>query len=140
MSPRSTVLVDTGFLYALFDPRDQFNSQAVEKAGVLDRHTSILPWPILYEVLKTRFVKKTQSLLQLEALQKQAHVVLLSDLPYREPALQAVYRSAPRRSLSLVDMVLRLMIEDVNVRTDAVLTFNPGDFANVCAKHRVKLL
>jgi len=36
------------------------------------------------------------------------------------------------RSLSLVDCVLRGLLRDINVRVDAFMTFNEGDFADVC--------
>ena len=39
----------------------------------------------------------------------------------------------------LVDTILRSIIEDANVRVAGILTFNPGDFVDVCRQHRVEM-
>lgn len=51
------LLVDTGYFFALFDPGDQYHEEAVKKQEWLDELPIVLPWPILYETLNTRFVK-----------------------------------------------------------------------------------
>jgi len=43
------------------------------------------------------------------------------------PAVQA-------QSLSLVDRVIRKMLSDVNIHIEALITFNPADFADVCKR------
>jgi hypothetical protein len=43
---------------------------------------------------------------------------------------------AQARSLSLVDRVLRRALSDVNLRIEALITFNPADFADVCQKYK----
>ena len=50
------LLVDTGFFFALRDARDQYHASAEEKKHLLDTREVILPWPVLYETLNTRFV------------------------------------------------------------------------------------
>ena len=51
------VLTDSGIWFALFDPRDQHAAQADEKAEYLDLLHIVMPWPILYETLRTRLVR-----------------------------------------------------------------------------------
>ncbi len=41
--------------------------------------------------------------------------------------------------MSLVDVVLRAIIEDTNVVVTAMLTFNKRDFNDVCRQHSVEL-
>ena len=40
----------------------------------------------------------------------------------------------------LVDSVLFAMIDDINVRIDAMLTFNSRDFRQICLVNKVELL
>jgi len=42
--------------------------------------------------------------------------------------------------ISLCDVLIRLLIEDVNLRIDALLTFNEKDFVDVCRKRRGEIL
>jgi len=67
--------------------------------------------------------------------------ILLDDSPYRGGAYQAVLRHTRSGSpLSLVDAILRAVIEDANVALEAMLTFNARDFADVCARYSVEVL
>jgi hypothetical protein len=66
---------------------------------------------VLYETFNTRFAKKQQAARQFEALLRQPNILLFSDEPYREEALEAAFRSIPSRSMALVDMVIRLILE-----------------------------
>lgn len=45
-----------------------------------------------------------------------------------------------QRPISLVDMILRLMIDDINLKIDAVVTFNAEDFADLCYAKGVELI
>ena len=136
------ILVDSGFWFALYDGRDQYHQQALEKSRLLDSVTVLLPWPCLYETINTRFCKQRKAVAEFEAFLSRPGVVLLEDEPYRENALEAVFVNGRtgRRPLALVDMVLRLILEDPNVRKHGILTFNPGDFADLCGKHSIELL
>lgn len=49
----NTLLVDSGFFFALFDPRDQHHAAAREKQEWLETLAVIMPWPILYETINT---------------------------------------------------------------------------------------
>lgn len=43
-------------------------------------------------------------------------------------------------SLSLVDWVIILAMEDRKTKIDAMVTFNPGDFRDVCHSRRIELI
>ena len=128
------ILVDTSFFYGIFDKRDQHHADAkkinIEKLGdPPDTCSFVLPWPILYETVNTRFVKHGH-LSKLEEFLRHQRTELFDDMPYR----QRVYKSArdyPREpkfripaDASLVDSILRLMIEDSSAKIDGIITFD----------------
>ena len=135
-----TVLTDTGFWYAFYNARDQYHEEAERKGDLLETSTVLLPWPCLYETFNTRFAKNTIAVRHFEILLRRPHVVRLPDEPYRETALQAVMTTVASRSMSLVDMVIRLILDDINVRKHGLLTFNHRDFSDLCRKHRIEML
>ena len=45
-----------------------------------------------------------------------------------------------KRPLSMVDCLIRLMIEDVNVKLHYLATFNHRDFLDVCAARRIEII
>lgn len=137
-----TVLVDTGFWYALWEPGDAYHNQALEREHFLSSMNVLVPWPSLYETFNTRFVKNKIAVRNFEALLRKTHVVQIPDEPYREKALTATVSMAlnSSRSISLVDMVIRQILEDVYVRKHGLLTFNPGDFSDLCRRHQIEVL
>ena len=65
----------------------------------------------------------------------------LSDEPYRNHALERVFKNpTPSLSLSLVDQVIRLALMDPNTRIDAMITFNPRDFSDICHSKNIDLI
>jgi predicted nucleic acid-binding protein len=140
---RRTVLVDTGFWFALYDARDkQLHAVASTKASMIQRLQVVFPWPVLYEALNTRFVKNSIGMLAIEALVKSPRAILIDDKTYRTGALDATLREFRNRSraLSLVDMVIRFILDDPNIKIDGLLTFNEEDFADICRKRRIQIL
>jgi predicted nucleic acid-binding protein len=135
-----TVLTDTGFWYAFYDARDPYHKQAEGKGDLLETSTVLLPWPCLYETINTRFVKNTMAVRRFEALLRQGHAIRLPDEPYRELALEAVMTTVASRSMALVDMVIRIILDDINVRKHGLLTFNQRDFSDLCRKHQIEML
>jgi hypothetical protein len=73
---------------------------------------------------------------------KDPKTVLIDDGSYRDQALHAAIRESQNRlrAISLVDMVIRFILDDPNVRIDAVLTFNQADFADVCRRRGIEML
>ena len=134
------VMVDTGYWYAICDRREQAHSAAATRFAAFERHRIILPWPCLYETLRTKFVKKSGAMQRFAAISSRPNVEHLDDSTYRDAAFEQTVRTARRRPMSLVDMVMRLMLEDVNVRVSALLTFNRKDFHDVCRGRGLEML
>lgn len=133
------LLVDTGYFIALHDERDEHNATAKRHERLLELRPVVLPWPVLYETINTRFAKRPAVLTRIDAIVAKETTVLLDDSQYREAAYRQVLRNSHKRSLSLVDAVLRAVIEDVNVQISTLLTFNEGDFYDVCWQLHVEL-
>jgi hypothetical protein len=94
----------------------------------------------LYETFNTRFAKNTLGVRHFEKLLRQAHILSLPDEPYREAALKVALASVVTRSFALVDVVSRLILEDINVRKHGLVTFNQKDFGDLCRKHQIEML
>lgn len=135
-------LADTGLWYGVFDRRDQRYDEAQSKIDYFEFLQIVIPWPTLYETLRTRFVRNQFALQRFEMFLKKHPIVFLDDTVYRDNAFDLAMESSIRggRPLSMVDCLLRLIIDDSNVRTDYLLTFNPSDFLDVCLKNRVEML
>jgi len=136
------VLADTGLWYALFDRRDQHHSEAMDKADTLNMFQIILPWPTLYETLRTKFVRNVVALGQFEHFLMGPNITYLDDTPFRQAAFDLSLDSSLRRGrpLSMVDCLIRILIEDVNIRINYLATFNHQDFVDVCRSNRVEII
>ena len=44
------------------------------------------------------------------------------------------------RNLSLVDVIIRLILDDPTVKIDYLVTFNVGDFSDVCQRRNIVIL
>ena len=102
----------------------------------------VLPWPVLYETLRTRFIRRPLQVQRFESFLKRPNAVLLDDGAYKRQALDNTLSSARgrERAFSLVDNVLRLIIEDRNVKLHCLFSFNPTDFADVCARRQIEIV
>jgi hypothetical protein len=85
--------VDTGIWFAMFDPRDQHRARIGEIAEYLDLCHLILPWPTLYETLRTRFVRNRNALQRFEVYLKRPRISFLDDKPYRKTAIDLCFSS-----------------------------------------------
>ncbi|MBU4271408.1 MAG: hypothetical protein KKE86_09265 [Planctomycetes bacterium] len=135
-------IVDTGFWYALFDERDQYFRDAQRKVDLLMSMKYVLPWPTLYETLGTRFVRRPLYIRKFEIFLKRPNAVLLDDANYRMQALDRTLSTADgkHRPISLVDNVLRLIIDDRNFKLHCLFSFNHPDFTDVCRRRQIELL
>lgn len=135
------VLADTGFWYALYNDRDQYHKEATGLAGHIILHRLIIPWPCLYETLNTRFARRSEWLKSFGDLMRRQNVVRLNDEPYREHALSIAFEGEARwPKRSLVDLVLREILQDESIRLNTMVTFNKADFADLCAKRRIEIV
>jgi predicted nucleic acid-binding protein len=144
------VCVDSGFLIALYDESDCYNSKAKEYfANYLDNSNNqlLIPWPILYETVSTRMTKDKRRINALHRnwkyLESQRRLILLDDKEFRSDAFDeclAEVQKIPQhyRPLSLTDRVIRKILSEINIKIDLFITFNPKDFVDVCKRsHRI---
>lgn len=138
------ICADSGFLIALYDNADQHHAEASGHFTTLFQSTAnrlLVPWPILYETVSTRVARRRNALALLERHWKRLllrrQLELLSDLPFRDGIVEECFAELGRnrpRALSAADRVVRRMLSDKQLRIDAFITFNVGDFADVCRK------
>ena len=136
------ILVDSGFFFALFDQRDSHHAAAIEMEVWIERFPVVIPWPILYETINTRFVRRPLTIVRFETIIRRPDTELLDDSRYRHDAYEETLERAKRGygARSLVDSVLCAVLADTNVRISAMLTFNQRDFASLCASRKIEIL
>lgn len=130
------LIVDTGIWYALLDKTDSKAKFADRIMDIIKNHELLIPYPSLYETINTRFIKNEyqQADKLFSFLNKREKVKLVPDDEYREKALASVQFNLTRgKHYSLVDMIIRLMMEDNQLGPRAVLTFNVKDFCGINA-------
>lgn len=136
------VIVDTGYWLGLFDERDQHHADAEKKNidfGFID---IVMPWPIMYETLRSRFVKNKNPLIYFERLLKKSRIEYIENAKYNSDAFELSLKSTlhMNRPLSMIDCLIRLMIEDPALNINCLITFNTGDFVDVCKRKGVEIL
>lgn len=126
------LLVDSCIWYALFDNKVNDYSKYVDKIeNALNTHQLIVPYPVLYETLNTRFSHNTyhQCERMFKYLNDPNKCVRIPDDMYREKALEIFEQNTNQsQKFALVDIIIRLMMEDVDLGPLIVYTFNIGDF------------
>lgn len=144
--------VDSGFLIALYDNRDDHHESA-EKHFVqrFDAAENILviPWPILYESISSRLVRRRDRIAKLKSdwhrLQNRGQLHLLDDETYRHRSLDDCFDETEKEEshywgLSLADRVIRNILQDPQVDVAALITFDVGDFVDVCRRKDIEIL
>jgi predicted nucleic acid-binding protein len=137
--PNQVGLVDSGFWYAVFDERDQYHADAQDYMEIMLDFQFIVPWPVVYETLRTRYVRREAILKRFERVLRRPNAVLLDDSPYRAIALEATLSAVGKR-YSIVDNVLRLILEDVNLRVKILFSFNQADFRDICVRRQIEMI
>lgn len=136
------ILVDTGFWYAVFDKRDCHKADAeclVAKYFDKSAYEIVVPFPTMYELLRTRFVKNKEALEEIRQMFQSGRITRLDDDAYRSEALELTLLES-KRNISLVDNIIRLMLDDKSVGAKGLITFNVGDFQDVCHKNSIDIL
>ena len=67
---RGALLPDTGFFFAWYNERDTHYASAQEKREWLDKMPIVLPWPVLYEAVNTRFARRRGIMARFDAVVK----------------------------------------------------------------------
>jgi len=138
---KRNVVIDAGFWIGLVDDRDQYHKMAVELGEKLSFQKLFCPWPITYEILRTKNIKRSSYLHRLRKAFEFYKVTLVDDAPFRQDCLSKVLRQDLRqRRLSLVDMVLRAILEKEHRQIGYLVTFNPKDFIDICSRRQVRML
>ncbi|MDR2125752.1 MAG: hypothetical protein LBP63_02830 [Prevotellaceae bacterium] len=135
------VIIDSGFWFALYDPSDAYYTEANNIAEHLNNNNVIIPFPTLYESINTRFMKNSTAKTEFENILKRSNVKIVDDEPVKNDALRITFTDeSKKRNLSLVDNIIRLILEDVNYKIDYLITFNKKDFIDICKKRNIKIL
>jgi len=136
------ILIDTGFWFGLYDKRDNFYHQANELFEYLSLGQILIPYPSLYETINTRFAKNKEGIEAFEKLISKPEVILIDDKDYKNEALELTMNSSIRmnKPYSLVDVIIRLMLSDKNLKIDYLISFNPNDFFDVCSNKNIEIL
>ena len=135
------VVTDTGFWIALFDKMDNHHLEAIKIINRIEQTQILFPWPIFYEVLRTRFVRNRIWVDGFSKTMRSLGIVRFDDTPYREDALQQTLEWARtgRRHISLVDMVVRYVLSDTKIRITRFITFNDKDFLDICKRRKIPI-
>lgn len=130
------MLIDTGLWFAYYDGADNHHQDAVKIMGLMEHHRILIPFPSLYETINTRFCKKEEWVRRFSKLINSPQCILVNDDAYKDSSLELSFDVSlkHKRAISLVDMVIRQMLRDINLKADALITFNPNDFEDVCRK------
>ena len=140
----ASVLVDTGIWIALFSEKlsDDRRAELDIVYELISLHTIVVPWPVAYETLRTSFVRNREAIRKFEKEMRSPRIVMLDDALYKQRALEMALTPTLRdfRNLSMVDCVLRLMMDDPNVKVNVFATLNPGDFYDVCQSRQIEMI
>jgi predicted nucleic acid-binding protein len=133
-----SILIDSCFWFSLYDKRDSYHSKAIILAELISGNNLLITWPTLYETINTRFSKNLVWLNSFESHIYKSDTLLINDLGYRENVRSEIFSST--RPLSLVDRIIRSILSDESVKIDYLLTFNTGDFIDLCHYRRIEIL
>ncbi len=134
------LLFDTCFLKALYTPTDQYNRQAKEIWEMICRAESkiLIPYPVLYETLKTEFVKNKTGMEYFNRLiRKCERVELVCDSLYRKDALFDTLNIGSNQKVSMVDRILILMAEKRELNINGIVSFDVRDLSEYCRKRNI---
>ncbi|PID48588.1 MAG: hypothetical protein CR991_10980 [Proteobacteria bacterium] len=135
------IIIDTGFWIGFFEERDPHHKKALLISEQLHLYEWVIPWPSLYETLNTRFVRRKNWLISFEKMINKENTVQLSDDKYKETIMRSLFiQTKSHEKFSLVDLVIREMLLDVNVNINAITTFNSRDFQDICCKRNIEIL
>ena len=138
------VIVDTGFWYSFLGTWEQERHTVAENVfyRIVQQETNFLdPNPTLYEAINTKLLKdkyRDKADWFLEQLQSNPHFIRIPDDEYKAKAYDLAIEEN-YRGFSLVDNVIRVMMQDPNLKIHALLTFNIDDFIDIAAKRGIEI-
>lgn len=138
----NNIIIDSGFWYALYDPRDPYHKKANELVPYLEMGNILIPFPTLYEVINTRFTRRIQWMSAFNQLLSKGNVLLIEDSDYKAFSLELTFGNALayKKPISLVDAIIRAMLDDNTLNIHGLITFNGEDFRDICTRRNIELL
>ena len=146
------ICADACFLIALYNEKDIPRRRKAESCFTeffaTSLHRLVVPWPALYETVSTKMARRARTIRQIDSdwkkLRSRNQLEFVDDSNFRDKALdecltEAAKDSGRYRPLSLVDRVIRGLLSDPNIKIDVLLTFNIGDFSDVCRKFKKEI-
>lgn len=123
-----TLIVDTSFWIALYDSEDNKDKQNLISliAENIHEYQVLIPFPTLYEFLNTKF-SRTAMVVDFQKEISKHNYVKIDDTEYKEIALNNFFEKSKyqkNEDVSLVDEIIKLMIDDKNLKTDLIITFD----------------
>jgi len=117
------ILGDTCFWLEAFDQSRKHHKHAVKLLDNFSRGVLLMPWPIMYEVLRTYTVKNPKMMDGFRRVVSRPKVIKIDDHKYRSDCLNAAFAQRGR-AISLVDLIVRAVLCDENYRVTQLLTYN----------------
>lgn len=136
-----TYIADTSFWIGLCYDNDAYRHDSIKLyENIQDNSKIILPWPSMYETLRTKFVRNYNALKRFEKELKRTNVIKYGDRQIRNSALTELFEMNLRhgRQLSLTDCMIRQIICN-GTKLNGLITSNKSDFLEICAPRRVEI-
>lgn len=139
------VIVDTGFWYSYLGTREQERHMVADK--VFRRLEELeanflIPFPTLYEAINTKLLKsknRAKANWFLRQLQSNPRFIKVPDDEYKDDAYLLTVSENNHRGYSLVDMIIRVMMEDDRLKINSLLTLNIEDFIDVASRRGISI-
>ena len=115
---------------------DQFHQSSIELMEDIKLFHILLPWPVMYEFMRTQFVRDKRVVNRLIRVLKTLKIHYFCDSNYREKAFKQTleWSSIGKRDISFVDMILRCILQDINVKVDLIVTCDCSAFTDICKR------
>ncbi|MDJ0904303.1 MAG: hypothetical protein QNJ55_36530 [Xenococcus sp. MO_188.B8] len=124
----------------MYDERYSYHKNALLLFDYLDPHRILIPWPSLYETLNTRFVRRENWLADFKAVINNKNTIHVQEKNINIMQLSQFFlQSKSYKKYSLVNLIIREILLDVDLRIDALITFNIADFEDICWKRNIEL-
>ncbi|WP_461632049.1 hypothetical protein [Labilibaculum euxinus] len=137
-----TIIIDTGFWIALYNPEKEIDKQDIIEliTDVINEYQVLIPFPTLYEFLNSKFSRKNNDINFKEKLSK-SNYIMVDDAKYKQKALNNFFikSTQSKTDVSLVDEVIKEMIDDTNLKTDFIVTFDKA-LENYALSKNVKFI
>lgn len=138
-----TLIIDTGYWIALFNPEKNVDKHDIVEfvTEIINDYQVLIPFPTLYEFLNSKFSRNRKAINFKNELSKPQYI-MIDDSKYKELALSNFFEKTQHlnnEDVSLVDEVIKGMIDDTNLKTDFLITFDDA-LKNYALSKNVKVL